>query len=87
MKYLLKTVETYRVDTEGEAKRLIEDAKLGDCFVLSKYMTEHKEQKAKGEVIDDWYRVTLTKVFTEEKEPEFSTTITYDASHFPDVEE
>lgn len=86
MKYLLKTVETYRVQTENEAKALIEEAKKQNCFALSKYMTEYKEQKAKGEVIDSWYRVTLTKLFTDEKDPEYTTDIKYDVSGFPIVE-
>ena len=34
MKYLLKTVETYRVATEDEAKKLIEDAKKDKNFTL-----------------------------------------------------
>ena len=37
MKYLLKkTVETYRVATEDEAKRLIEEAKKDKNFTLVK---------------------------------------------------
>ena len=54
MKYLLKTVETYRVATEDEAKKLIEDAKKDRNFTLVKYLSEIREQKSKGEVIDSW---------------------------------
>lgn len=90
MKYLLKTVETYRVATEEEAKRLIEDAKKDRNFTLVKYLSEMREQKAKGEVVDSWYRVTLTKGFTDEKEPDATVTVSYQsfAGAFPDpVEE
>jgi hypothetical protein len=76
MKYLINTVETYRVDTEEEANRLIDDAKSAGN--LSKYSCVYKERKAKGEVIDDWYRVTLTKVFTDEKEPEYCVSVHYE---------
>ena len=85
MKYLLKTVETYRVATEDEAKKLIEDAKKDHNFTLVKYLSEMKEQKAKGEVVDSWYRVTLTKAFTDEKEPDCNVVINYQsyAGAFP----
>ena len=85
MKYLLKTVETYRVATEDEAKKLIEEAKKDKNFTLVKYLSEMREQKAKGEVIDSWYRVTLTKVFTDEKEPDTTVIVNYQsyAGAFP----
>lgn len=77
MKYLIQTVETYRVDKEDEAKRMIEEAKADNHFILKKYSSEYKERKQKGEVIDTYYKVTLTKAFTDEKEPEFRTEISY----------
>lgn len=85
MKYLLKTVETYRVATEDEAKKLIETAKKDSNFTLVKYLSEMREQKSKGEVIDSWYRVTLTKAFTDEKEPDCNVSINYQsfAGAFP----
>ena len=75
MKYLIQTVETYRVDKEDEAKRMIEEAKSDNHFILKKYSSEYKEKKQKGEIIDTYYKVTLTKAFTDEKEPEFRTEI------------
>lgn len=77
MKYLTQTVETYRVDKEDEAKKMIEEAKADNHFILKKYSSEYKERKQKGEVIDAYYKVTLTKAFTDEKEPEFRTEISY----------
>lgn len=77
MKYLIQTVETYRVNKEDEAKRMIEEAKSDNHFILKKYSSEYKEKKQKGEVIDTYYKVTLTKAFTDEKEPEFRTEISY----------
>lgn len=77
MVYLLKTTEVYRVDNEDEAKKLIEDAKNDGAGSLSKYGREYHEKKSKGEVVDSWYRVTLTRVFTEEKEPDGNTSIVY----------
>ena len=77
MKDLIQTVETYRVDKEDEAKRMIEEAKSDNHFILKKYSSEYKEKKQKGEIIDTYYKVTLTKAFTDEKEPEFRTEISY----------
>ena len=77
-KYLISTVETYRVDSEEEAKKLIEETRNDTIGVLSKYSSVHKEQKQKGEVIQEWYRVTLTQSFNSEKEPDSSVVIDYE---------
>lgn len=76
MKYLIEATEIYRVDSESEANALLEEAK-GEGN-LSKYSCVHKERKSKGEVIDEWYRVTLNKKFTDEKEPEATVSIIYE---------
>ena len=68
-KFLIRTVETFRVDTESEAKAFIEEQRRNPDYTLSKYSNEYKERKSKGEVIDSWYRVTLVKDFNDEKEP------------------
>lgn len=68
-KYLIRTTEMYRCGTESEAKALIEEAKGSSEYSLVKYTSEHKERKAKGEIIDEWMRVTLTKQYDDEKEP------------------
>ena len=83
MKYLIKTVETYRVASEEEAKQVIEDAKKEGNYFLSKYNSEYKNTKSKGEVVDEWYRVTLTKEFTSEKEPDSYADVRYSVSGFP----
>ena len=68
-KYLIKTTEIYRTDTEAEAKELVEKAKKNRVYEVVKSTIENRVAKAKGEVIDEWKRVTITKVFDEEKEP------------------
>ena len=77
MKYLVKTTEQYRVDTENEVKQFIEEAKKDRQYNLNKYTSEYKTVKAKGEVIDDYYRVTLVKEFTVEKEPDRTVSVSY----------
>lgn len=77
MRYLTQVTETYRVDDEEQVLAMIEEAKQDKKFTLTKHTSQFKERKAKGEVIDQWFKVTLTKVFTDEKEPEANVTITY----------
>lgn len=86
MKYLVRSVETYRVANEAEAKRTIEEAKADKNYTLSKYSSEYKCTKQKGEVVDEWYRVILTKDFNVEKEPDTYVDITYstEAGFFPE---
>lgn len=68
-KFLVKTTEVYRCDSEKEAVDLIEEAKRDPFYTVSKYNSEIKTVKQKGEIVDEWRRVTITKEFTDEKEP------------------
>lgn len=77
-RYLIKTTEQYRVDSESEAKALIEEAKKEKGYTLAKYSSEYKERKVKGEVADAWYRVTLNKNFADEKEPDCTVSVSYE---------
>lgn len=77
MKYLLSVTEVYRVNSEDEAIKMIEEARNCNQYILSKYNSQFKERKQKGEVIDSYWKVSLTKEFTSEKEPETSTEISY----------
>lgn len=78
-KYLISTTEVYRVDSEAEAKELIEQAKVAPEYSLAKYTSEYKERKQKGDIIDEYYKVTLVKRFNNEKEPEADINIIYEA--------
>lgn len=80
-KYLVSTVETYRVDTEEEATKAIEEAKNDKTYVLGKYTNEHKERKSKGEVIDEYWKLTLTKLFNDIKEADFPVNIIYEVEN------
>ena len=68
-KFLVSTTEVFRVETDEEAKNLIEEAKTSSMFELGKYSSEFKVKKQKGEIVDEWYKVTLVKHFNDEKEP------------------
>ena len=68
--YLIKVTEQYRCDTEAEAKALIEEARQDTQYTIVKSSSEIKTVKQKGEVVDEWRRVMITKEFTSEKEPD-----------------
>lgn len=68
-KYLTKVVETYRVDTDEEVTRMIEEAKQSNKYELAKYTSEFKEVKQKGEVVDSFYLLSEVKVFNDPKDP------------------
>ena len=78
MRYLISTTETYRVASEEDVEALITEAKGANSYELAKYTREYKEKKSKGEVVDAWYKVTLTKKFTDEKEPDRSIEVSYE---------
>lgn len=78
MRYLISTTEVYRVDNETAVENLIEEAKSASAYDCTKYTREYKEKKQKGEVIDSWYKVTLTKKFTDEKEPDRNVEVSYE---------
>ena len=78
MKYLISTTETYRVDNESEVEEIIEKAKSQSTEKPPKHSAEYKERKQKGEIVDAWWKVTITNYFTDEKEPISSTTVSYE---------
>ena len=77
-KYLVSTMEIYRVDTEAEAIKTIEEAKNDGSYILSKYANEHKERKSKGEVIDEFWKLTLVKTFNDIKEADTVVNVQYE---------
>lgn len=78
MKYLIQTTEIYRASNEAEAQELINEAKQADEYELAKYSSEKKEVKSKGEVVDEYMKVSLTKTFNNIKEPITTAIITYE---------
>jgi predicted butyrate kinase (DUF1464 family) len=81
-KYLIKTTEEHRADTEAEAAALIAAAKTDGRYTLAKYSSVKKERKAKGEIIDEYFMVTLVKVFDDAKEPCGEATVEYKIGAF-----
>lgn len=77
MTYLIRTTESYRLDSEEAAKAFIAEQRENHNYEVIKYSSELRQTKQKGEIVDEWYRVTLVKVFNSEKEPDTEVTIDY----------
>lgn len=68
-KILLSQTEVYVVENDIQAQTLIKEAKENDeGYELKKYTDEAKQKKVKGEIVASYHKVTLVKVFEEEKE-------------------
>lgn len=77
-KYLLKVTEEYRADSEREADEILEAARAESLYEIKKSTKIKKQSKVKGEIADEWYNVSITKIFDSEKEPTGSARILYD---------
>lgn len=77
MKYLVKTTEVYRFDTDAQAQTFLEAEKADPRFDVKKTSCEAKEVKEKGEVIDEYIKVTIEKIFNAEKYPDRAVDIEY----------
>ena len=66
MRILLNNTETYRVDTEEEAKALIEEMKENASdYIVDSYSSVRKEKKKKGEIIAEGYQVKIIKKYSD----------------------
>lgn len=62
----IKEVTTYRVQTENDAIALIEDLKAkqnAEGYEVVKNGYDRKQKRQKGEVIDEYWLVTISRVF------------------------
>ena len=77
MRYLTKVVETYRLANEKEVEVFLKELKADRRFTVAKYSSTKKEKKSKGEVIDEWIRFEVTKLFNDEQGPNDIINIDY----------
>ena len=72
LKYLIKSTQEIRVETEEAAddlhKQIAEEA-LKMKAILTSWTETKKEQKVKGEIIATWYICKYTLLFNNPKEP------------------
>lgn len=78
MRYLLKAVDTYRVATVADVETLHEELLNDPTFDLVAFSYKTKYIKAKGEIVEEYQVVSATKVFTEEKDPDRTVTVSYE---------
>lgn len=78
MKYLINSVDTYRVATVADVEQLHEELKNDSHFTLAAFSYKTKTVKQKGEIIDEYQLVTAKKLFNEEKEPDSVIEINYE---------
>lgn len=68
MKILLSTTDIYRVDSEEDAKALIEEIKEEaneNDYIVDSYSSTRKEKKKKGEIIAEGYQVKITRKYSD----------------------
>lgn len=61
---IMKQIDEIKVGTEEEAKALVEDFKKKaseEGYEITNYTITLKEKKSKGEIIDSWWIVKVTK--------------------------
>lgn len=80
MKYLINSVDTYRVATVADVEALHEELKNDSHFTLAAFSYKTKTVKSKGEIIDEYQLVTVKKLFNEEKEPDSFIEINYEVN-------
>lgn len=70
MKYLLTRTDVFRCDTEQEAEQFLTQLKNSGEYDVNSSTITKRELKQKGEVVDEWVRLTVKKIYNSEKEPE-----------------
>lgn len=75
MKYLLKTIETYRVSTVNEALEMREEANNCAEYELESFQYTTKYDKKNDE---EYQLVKMTKKINSEKEPVSIVSVTYE---------
>lgn len=78
MKYLINSVDVYRVPTVNDVERLHEELKNDSHFTLASFSYKTKQIKVKGEIIDEYQLVSVKKLFNDEKEPDSLIEILYE---------
>ena len=85
-RFLTKVTETYRLENEAVVEEFLKELKTNPQFEVAKYTSTKKYKKSKGEIIDEWIRFEVTKVFNEEAEPDsiIEVQVRYDKGDFED---
>lgn len=78
MSYLIKTVEQHRVADMAAADVLEAEARESKLYEVAKCVKTERVRKAKGEIVDQWVVVDITKIFDDMKEPSGNARVSYE---------
>lgn len=78
MKHLIYTTEVYRVDDMDAVDDLRESVEADGRYAVSSFTYKAKSKKEKGEVVDEWYQVSVKKIFNDEKDPISAVDVRYE---------
>ena len=78
MKYLIKSVHTWRVATVDDVENLHQELLEDNRFQVTTFRYKTKQIKVKGEVVEEYQVVTATLAFNEEKDPDTFVNIEYE---------
>lgn len=62
---LLKETFEFQVETEEQAAALIEEQKQSSKGIVSNYKSTRKTKKEQGEIVAEWYIVSVTHQYGE----------------------
>lgn len=75
--YLINTVETWRVRDIDSVKALQEEVNNDPRYEVKKFEYQSKEVKEKGDIVDEYQLVKITKSFNDPKFPNTQYDIEY----------
>ena len=78
MNYLTQIVESIRVPNVQEVEKLHAKLRDDNRFELKKFEYQHKEVKAKGEIVEEYQLVKAKLEFNAEKDPEQHILVSYE---------
>lgn len=78
MRYLTKVVETYRLPNEGAVEDFLQELKSDSTFEIAKYSSVKKTIKEKGEIVEEYIKFEVTKIFNDEKLPDREIKVRYE---------
>lgn len=75
--YLIKSTDVYRINTIGQVESFHAELKNDPHFTLDGFAYKQKNVKEKGEIVEEYFEVTVKKIFNDAKDPIGNTKIEY----------
>lgn len=77
MKYLINNIITYRFNSIAEVEEFHDKLTHNPQYNLASFNYKTKAIKEKGEVVEEYYLVTVKLAFNDEKDPDDTIDVTY----------